>query len=57
MSCSKWAYDPMRCDSDVCPGDCDYCNKTWAFLATENDVEMKPAPGDIRHTGRKEGSI
>ena len=27
MSCSKWAYDPEKCDYDYCPGDCDNCSK------------------------------
>lgn len=27
MSCSKWAYDPEKCDGDFCPGDCDICSK------------------------------
>lgn len=27
MSCSKWAYDPEKCDGDFCPGDCDICGK------------------------------
>ena len=28
MSVSKWAYDPDKCDGDLCPGDCDMCSKT-----------------------------
>lgn len=27
MSCSKWAYEPEKCDYDYCPGDCDFCSK------------------------------
>lgn len=27
MSCSKWSYDPKKCDGDYCSGDCDFCNK------------------------------
>ena len=27
MSVSKWAYDPIKCDGDFCPGDCDICEK------------------------------
>lgn len=27
MSCSKWAYEPEKCDYDYCPGDCDFCHK------------------------------
>ena len=27
MSVSKWAYQPDRCDGNVCPGDCDSCGK------------------------------
>ena len=26
MSCDKWAYDPKRCDDQICPGDCDNCD-------------------------------
>lgn len=22
MSCSKWAYEPEKCDGDYCVGDC-----------------------------------
>ena len=27
MSCSKWAYEPEKCDYDYCVGDCDFCQK------------------------------
>lgn len=27
MSCSKWAYEPEKCDYDYCVGDCDFCHK------------------------------
>ena len=27
MSCSKWAYDPQKCDGQPCPQDCDLCPK------------------------------
>lgn len=27
MSVSKWAYEPDKCDNEICVGDCDYCNK------------------------------
>jgi len=26
MSCDKWAYDPERCNDQICPGDCDFCD-------------------------------
>lgn len=27
MSVSLWAYDPDKCEGNVCPGDCDICHK------------------------------
>lgn len=27
MSVSLWAYQPDKCDGNVCPGDCDSCGK------------------------------
>lgn len=27
MSCSKWAYEPEKCDGQMCVGDCDFCDK------------------------------
>ena len=27
MSVSKWAYNPLKCDGDFCPQDCDICPK------------------------------
>ena len=27
MSVSKWAYEPWKCDGDICVGDCDRCRK------------------------------
>lgn len=27
MSVDKWAYNPIKCDGDYCPGDCDRCQK------------------------------
>lgn len=29
MSVSLWAYDPDKCDGDVCRGDCDLCIKAY----------------------------
>ena len=27
MSVSKWAYEPEKCDGDICVGECDLCPK------------------------------
>lgn len=27
MSVSKWAYDPNKCEGQMCVGDCDICSK------------------------------
>lgn len=37
MSCDKWAYDPERCDSGVCVGDCDFCEVWQEDLLDEED--------------------
>lgn len=29
MSCSKWSYEPQKCDGDFCPGECDDCPKCY----------------------------
>ena len=26
MSVDKWAYEPGKCDTAICPGDCDLCD-------------------------------
>ena len=36
MSVSKWAYEPSKCDGDLCAGDCDLCSK--ANMETEEWV-------------------
>ena len=35
MSVSLWAYEPSKCDGNVCVGDCDLCSK--ADEEEEND--------------------
>lgn len=37
MSVSKWAYEPSKCDGDICAGDCDLCPK--ADMETEEWVQ------------------
>lgn len=27
MSVDKWAYEPQKCDGEICVGDCDLCQK------------------------------
>lgn len=39
MSCSKWAYEPKKCNEDSCVGDCDYCNKKDIMLENEENDE------------------
>lgn len=29
MSTDKWAYDPAKCDGEICVGDCDNCPRGW----------------------------
>lgn len=29
MSVSKWAYDPNKCEGQMCCGDCDHCSKAF----------------------------
>jgi len=43
MSCSKWAYDPEKCDGDYCVGDCDYCHK-----ADEEEVTVEEIVESVR---------
>lgn len=37
MSCSKWAYEPSKCDGDYCCGDCDECYKAEEEAEDEGD--------------------
>ena len=37
MSCSKWAYEPEKCDGEFCPGDCDLCVKAY-FTVEEQEM-------------------
>ena len=38
MSCDKWAYDPKRCDDQICPGDCDNCRFLTSALMVAADM-------------------
>lgn len=38
MSCSKWAYDPKKCDGDYCVGECDFCHKADEEVTVEEIV-------------------
>ena len=33
MSVSRWAYTPVVCDDEFCPGDCDHCGRP-KYIAT-----------------------
>ena len=37
MSCSKWSYEPDKCDGDFCIGECDDCPKCYV---DEEDDEV-----------------
>lgn len=44
MSGDRWRYDPDKCDGDVCPIDCDNCEKgdwdeEWEELRKEQNKE------------------
>ena len=54
MSVSKWAYQPDRCDGNVCPGDCDSCGKADADV--DDCVKRAAAIAVIygQHVGGKE---
>lgn len=51
MSCSKWAYDPDKCDFDYCPGDCDYCDKGTEINSNmlNNLLKKFPIPEGGQH--------
>jgi len=40
MSVSLWAYDPERCDDQICPGDCDNCSR-WLDEESEKEIEQE----------------
>lgn len=39
MSVSKWAYEPDKCDGDICVGDCDLCSKAKFEASWQYDME------------------
>ena len=44
MSVSLYAYDPDRCDGDICPCDCQFCSKNHEnggndYLEEEDDID------------------
>ena len=42
MSASKWAYSPLMCDDEACPGDCDHCSnrdKASSYNTLQTDFE------------------
>ena len=38
MSVNKWAYNPEKCDGDICIGDCDRCYKASLNKLINKDV-------------------
>ena len=41
MSCSKWAYEPEKCDGDYCVGDCDLCKKAEYIVSDPEESETE----------------
>lgn len=38
MSVSKYAYEPWKCDYEICVGDCDLCPKR-DWVRDDEDIE------------------
>lgn len=37
MSVSKFAYDPKKCDDQICCGDCEFCELAYDDEEEEDD--------------------
>ena len=46
MSVDKWSYDPEKCDSALCVGDCDHC-KLAIVADEEEDKEQDMSKTEI----------
>lgn len=41
MGCSKWAYEPDKCDGDYCVGECDLCEKADYIVSDPEESETE----------------